>query len=110
MKVERYEWDPGCGDDCPYPCVIVNDRYGGSYSGGPWVAYPLFAEPEGPSGQDHEATAFWDAYASAPAQPIGVGETPDEALADLRAKARGERDWRAGKRWWLDCEGARLAH
>lgn len=100
MKFERYDdfYDDG-------PCVIVNDRYGGSYSGGEWVAYPLLAEPEGPSGQDHEATAFWDAYATAPTYPIGVGESPDRALSDLREKAEGRLDWKVCRRWWLEKDG-----
>lgn len=78
-----------------YPVVIVEDRYGGAYSGGRWLAVAsadtvcaeadtlidraAFVLDEGPSGADGDAMMFW---ADPPAW-IAVGATPDEALNAL---------------------------
>lgn len=86
-----------------YPCTIIVDRYGGSYSGGRRTAWPVSELPEGPYDSDPECKDFWKAYASgrtpngdvAP-YPIGIGEAPQAALDDLRAKFRGGRRWSAG--------------
>ena len=89
-----------------WPVAIIEDRYGGAYSAGKWIAiaqadtavfdtpygedYETRAEyllSEGPHGGDPDAAEFWLA---AP-DWIAVGDTPDEALANLRAgvKATG---------------------
>jgi len=79
---------------CLYPIVLVQDRYSGAYSGGAWLALAEgdrsyeeasrigWIMSHGPSGNDLEAAAFWQAH---PAW-IATGKTPDEAIARLRAQ------------------------
>lgn len=87
--------------DSLYPIAIIQDRYGGAYSGGAWLAIgasdeimpPLFgdmaitrlaaiSDGRGPSGNDTEARAFW---ANEPAW-IAAAVSPELALAALLAK------------------------
>jgi hypothetical protein len=78
----------------PYPIVIVEDRYGGGYSGGAWFA---IAQGEidhngtsradwclkfGPNGGDVEARTFW----LDPPIWIAADRTPDAAVAALLKK------------------------
>lgn len=86
-----------------WPVVIVEDRYSGAHSGGRWLAvngafvrdgYSDNAEvtrldfimgdwgAESPYGGDFEAWAFWQT----PPDWIAVGDTPNEALANLYKK------------------------
>ncbi len=64
------------------PVTIIPDRYGGTYSGGPWLAFPLEPSdvPGEASGDDITAVTWWDKAAD---MPIGRGDTPDHAHADL---------------------------
>jgi hypothetical protein len=68
--------------DWVLPVTITPDRYGGVYSGGTWLAFPLdTAEvPDGPFGGDVVAAAWWD---DADDMPVGRGGTPNEAYDDL---------------------------
>lgn len=68
-----------------YPCTVIMDRYGGTYSGGLWVALnedyhkiPM----TGPDGSDMDCMNFWEEYP----RPYGKGETPGEAIKDLKKK------------------------
>ena len=78
-----------------YPIAIVQDRYTGVYSGGRWLAIACATDlvdggqtrvgfclksDHGPSASDVEAGSFW----VAPPSWIAVGDTPEEALANLR--------------------------
>jgi hypothetical protein len=81
--------------------AIVEDRYGGTYSGGQWLAVGAFDTRDGSGyavhtrldfvmehahGSDLDAGDFWANVA--PGLPwLAVGDTPDEALANLRARA-----------------------
>jgi hypothetical protein len=82
-----------------FPIVILQDRYGGSYSKGAWLAIACADEPElttpagilnraefclsaGPFDGDIEAREFWDK----PPPWIAVGNTPDGALANLKRR------------------------
>lgn len=67
-----------------WPVTIISDRYHGCYSGASWLAFPLdFDEiPEDVNDEDLPCQDFWDNYD----EPIGLGETPEDALADLIAK------------------------
>ena len=67
-----------------YPCTIVKDRYGGSYSGGKWTAWPLDAEdvPRETEMGDRACEMWWSAARESRVD-VGVGVTPDEAFADL---------------------------
>lgn len=83
-----------------YPVAIIEDRYGGTYSGGAWLAIDHADKMEngsprivrviegGPHGSDTEAMMFW----TDPPDWIAVGDSPDEALAALAAKAKGADD------------------
>ena len=77
-----------------YPIVVLEDRYGGCYSGGQWLAIAEADAPvadngqsrvawamgdEGPSGCDLAARLFWQA----PPCWISAGQTPDDAIAGL---------------------------
>jgi hypothetical protein len=78
-----------------YPVVVIQDRYGGVYSKGEWLAiseadrrddqrYARAMEmlEGGPSGSDTDAMAFW----MSPPDWIAVGPTPDEAVRKLVEK------------------------
>ncbi|HVV94604.1 MAG TPA: hypothetical protein VHD15_14420 [Hyphomicrobiales bacterium] len=77
-----------------YPIAIIEDRYGGCYSGGRWLAIAgadylengayriVRCLEQGPHGDDSEAQDYW----ADPPSWIAVGETPDEAVAKLRAR------------------------
>lgn len=83
-----------------YPIAIFEDRYGGAYSGGRWIAIADSDEPfeeeywsescrselsshsEGPWADDVTAMEFWND----PPHWIAVGETPDSALSNLLLK------------------------
>jgi hypothetical protein len=74
-----------------YPVRIYQDRYGGSYSGGAWIAIDMkraaleiSAIEEGILGSDVEVREFW--FSVRDADWIAVGPTPDSALAALEAK------------------------
>jgi hypothetical protein len=65
-----------------WPVTITPDRYGGTYSGGVWLAFPLnpSAVPDGPFGSDVFANDWWSDIGD---PPIGRGATPDGAYDDL---------------------------
>jgi hypothetical protein len=77
-----------------YPIAIIQDRYAGVYSSGQWLAIACATDTfndrsrvdvclesdEGPSGSDVEAGIFW----LDPPSWIAVGNTPEQALANLR--------------------------
>lgn len=64
-----------------YPLTITADRYGGTYSGAPWLAFPDEPGdvPADVFGEDGECAMFWSAYK----YPVGKGSTPQEANEDL---------------------------
>lgn len=64
-----------------YPTTIMEDRYGGAYSGAAWTAWPMYPEeiPEGPDDGDPECWTFWQEYKGT----VGKGKTPDEAYTSL---------------------------
>jgi hypothetical protein len=77
------------GDDL-YPVTIIQTRYGGIYEGGAWAAFNLHPEqiPDDAVGGDIVCARWWADFGKA----VGVGATPDAALADLDAKqAAGHR-------------------
>lgn len=65
--------------------TIILDRYGGTYSGAAWTAwpYPEYQIPEYAQAGDVECRDFWEDHKDF---PIGRGNTPNEALADLRQR------------------------
>ncbi|HST61449.1 MAG TPA: hypothetical protein VLK84_22275 [Longimicrobium sp.] len=85
-----------------YPIAIVQDRYGGVYSRGAWLAVGEFDARDGSGyavhtrldyvmehahGDDVTAMLFWTDVAPG-LRWLAVGATPDEALANLRARTR----------------------
>jgi hypothetical protein len=71
-----------------YPVAIYEDRYGGCYSKGKWLAvaeadiHNLLNMQGGPYGDDTDCADFW----GNPPQWIAVGATPEEALNNLYEK------------------------
>lgn len=74
--------------------VILETRYGGVYEGGSWAAFSVSsheAVPEDAFGGDPEACGWW----GNPTVPVGVGDSPNEALARLEflmARDRGGKE------------------
>lgn len=80
------------------PVAVIEDRYGGTYSGGGWLAISVADHIEngayrvvrclegGPSDSDVEAREFWES----PPPWIAVGRSPNEAVEALRAKIRAQ--------------------
>jgi hypothetical protein len=68
-----------------WPTTIVRDRYRGAYSGGRWVAFPVYPEevPDAIFDEDIPCIKYWKEQQEGHV-PAGVGATPDEALARLR--------------------------
>ena len=64
-----------------YPITIVKDRYGGTYSGGAFLAFNLSCEeiPLEIDADDVTCCKFWKNTKI----KVGKGATPDEALDDL---------------------------
>jgi hypothetical protein len=74
-----------------YPIMLLQDRYGGGYSRGQWIAIrdanklvglvsrATWTVEHGPSGDDINAASFW----SEPPDWIAVGASPDEAIKAL---------------------------
>jgi len=75
-----------------WPVAVIQDRYGGCYSGGAWLAISEAYTPfehgmsrvdwclnDGPHGGDTEAMMFW----IEPPPWIAVGNTPDAAFKAL---------------------------
>lgn len=80
------------GDDL-YPVTIIATRYGGTYERGLWAAFPISAErvPQDAVADDVTCAAWWADFGTT----VGVGVTPDAALADLRAKIAAGQYFRA---------------
>lgn len=66
-----------------FPVFIVKDRYMGTYSGGSWTAFHAVEVPPGCMDDGVTCAEFWTAEQKA---NTGLGNTPNEALADLEEK------------------------
>lgn len=64
-----------------YPITVVADRYGGLYTEGEWLAFPLRPEdvPRQSNGSDMAQLDFLESYH----EPYGIGATPDAAVNRL---------------------------
>lgn len=71
-----------------YTITLITTRYGGVYEGGAWAAFPCRAHevPRETVGDDVTCAMWWEEHGAA----IGVGATPEDALADLEAKGRAD--------------------
>lgn len=73
---------------------IVSERYGGSYSGGEYTAWPDFYNlPKAIEGDDIACSSFW--LEEVDNSLIGIGSIPEESLNDLLKKV--EKDINKGK-------------
>ena len=95
--------DPALHQLGVWPVVVIQDRYGGTYSRGLWLALQNADERrmrdvfDGPHGDDCDAMEFW----MEPPAWIAVGPTPNEAIKALLAKGdvpdpptcAGKDDW-----------------
>jgi hypothetical protein len=71
------------GDMSELPAIcIVPTRYTGAYEGGLFAAMSRDDLDSSAFGQDCEASAWWDHNKSR----VGIGNTPNDALADWYAK------------------------
>lgn len=62
-----------------HPCVIVHDRYHGTYSGARWTAFMRNDIPPGSQAEDVTCMDFWASFD----EPVGRGSTAQGALDDL---------------------------
>jgi hypothetical protein len=76
-----------------YPVTIITTRYGGTYEGGAWAAFPIHPErvPDDAVANDVVCVNWWGEYG----HTVGVGATPDAALADLEGKIAAGQFFRA---------------
>jgi predicted RNase H-like HicB family nuclease len=75
-----------------FPIAVIQDRYGGCYSGGAWLAIAAADHLEngayrvvrcledGPHGDDGDAQVFW----ADPPSWVAIGKTPGEAMERLK--------------------------
>lgn len=70
-----------------YPVTIVTARYGGVYENAQFIAVLCHPDemPEDITGDDIQCCYFFRDYSDI----VGLGGTPDSALADLTAKYQG---------------------
>ena len=72
-----------------YPITIVPSRYGGVYSEAKWLAWNKYNNdlPSGWNAGDVPCGNFWCDYK----EPVGKGNTPDQALEDLERQLEKEK-------------------
>ena len=65
-----------------YPTTIIYDRFGGIYSEGKWLAFPLehYNVPPEVDGGDVVSSVFWNYYS----EPVGKGSSPEQPFANLK--------------------------
>ena len=78
---EKQEWL-----EVKYPLTIISDRYDGTYSGGGWLAFPLYCDeiPPAVNGYDEDCAQFWKDYK----EPVGKGAYASDAVTDLIRQMR----------------------
>jgi hypothetical protein len=71
-----------------YPVTIVMDRYTGTYSSALWLAIQIDPDDMPPEigGGDSDEEMFWREHDDLKF-PIGKGNTPNDALEDLKKKS-----------------------
>ena len=74
----------GEGDGAPWPLTILVDRYGGTYSGGLYVAFPYeYSDIDmDVSGSDIQCHEFWRSYKEQGGL-YGIGASAQDAYDDL---------------------------
>lgn len=71
-------------DQIIWPCTITPARYSGVYEGKRWTAFYCYPEeiPNDPFSDDITASTWWSYFNNL----VGLGDTPNEAFADLKLK------------------------
>lgn len=71
-----------------YPLTVIHSRYQGTYEGGVYLAWNRHFYNINPAamGDDVECATYFGDSDSHDDGPIGVGRTPNAAIADLRKK------------------------
>lgn len=69
-----------------YPLTIIKDRYHGTYSQGIYTAWnqDFWKVPQEIEGDDMTCLNFWDDFIQGDIAFVGKGDTPTEALEDLK--------------------------
>jgi len=77
-------------DGIIYPLTIVTDRFGGAYTGGKYLAFPLdnYCKFVTDNYEEDGSILIDKEDPSIPQRIYGVGDTPNEALEDLKKLAR----------------------
>ena len=80
--------------DIEFSVTIFQARYGGLYEGGRWIAYAShpWNVPHQVSGSDIETAEWFNDHSD----DVGVGDSPNDALADLRGRVERKRRERQG--------------
>lgn len=75
-----------------YPLTIVCDRYSGTYSGGRFTAWNVEPGyiPHAICGDDCACADFWREQDYNGYYPVGVGNTIEEAIENLKKKLEGK--------------------
>lgn len=76
--------------DFIYPLCIVEDRYDGVYSGGKYTAWNRYSAPDEVWWDDCGCADFF----SSTDITYGVGNTPEEAVENLKIKLKEEKKTR----------------
>lgn len=88
-------------NDQLYPLTVTADRYGGAYSGGAYLAWPL--EPSDVPGEpdcgDLTCGSFWDENTMI---PVGRGDSPNKAVEDLLRRIKAGESEPDKPRTWYD--------
>ena len=81
-----------------YPLVVIHDRYNGVYSGAQWTAWEDYPDaiPEAVFGDDDSCFDFW---LGANKDAIGFGDTPEQAIQDLKQKKLEYYNVKYGKKY-----------
>lgn len=76
------------------PLTVEEDRYGGIYSGGAYTAWPRRPEdvPTATSGDGEVCDLFW-MWARENNIMVGLGDTREEAIRDLKMKLEDHPDF-----------------
>ena len=64
--------------------TIIKTRYGGAYEGGSWAAFNAYDVPMDATDDDITCCEWWVDHR----HEVGVGKSPDLALADLESKLK----------------------
>lgn len=90
-RLEKEELEDDSGKYI-YPLTIINDRYGGVYSGGKYTAWNLYYNqiPDGVDGDDISCSNFWEANKQNEIYVVGLGKTINKSLQDLCLKLKNK--------------------